>query len=449
MESLTREHYQEKQMVQDTADTRLSEIVHFGTKQCWTTEHLTIRGKSCHENDSNHPMNHAKDEPKNGVLRTSRSSPIGMMGQRSPLEVASLSASTKKKCQSLQNEIKSSKRRSKSDSLVKRCSDILNVKRFPLGKEATFSKEHTSTLENIQTKDEKQSSAKQFGSITSIADMSKVITKYDEAERRYIGTTIELVKKDSRMANSGISVWNQMPKHRLGYPDKKRKINGLSFRGIDTEALCLKLTEAFAVKNLDLQDRCCDSASRENQGQFSTSDEDKLSQTTNKALKELNTKSDRVNKFLADALEANADILGLGVPFRPKSSSKLIKADKKIQHKSLGDNNANDVSLFSNKMHRESQKINITCIHLENEERKAQPNQINNTKKEEICNVCSKARIYHRQQKTLPIPEAPPTTPTSTKALLKKNKQLKESLKGNGVKDSRRRTQTQRENTRE
>ena len=423
--------------------SRLSEIVHSGTKQCWTTEHLTIRGKSCHENDSNHPMNHSKDEPRKVVLPTSRSSPIAMMGQGSPFEAANLSACTKKKCQSSQNERKPSRRRAKSDSLVKRCNDILNVKKFPLGKEATFSKEHKSTLENIVTKEEKQSSAKQLGSITSIADMSKVITKYDEAERRYIGTTIELVKKDSRTVNSGISVWNQMPKHRLGYPDKTRKIDGLSFRGIDTEELCLKLTEAFAVKNLDLQDRCCDSASRENRGHFSTSDEDRLSQTTNKALKELNTKSDRVNKFLADALEANADILGLGVPFRPKSSSKFIKVDKKIQHKSFGDNNASDVSLFSNKMNRETQKINITCIHLKNEECKPQPNQINNIKKEEICSVCSKAKIYHRQQRTLQIPEAPPTTPTSTKALLKKNSQLKERLKGKGVKDSRRRTQTQ------
>lgn len=374
----------------------------------WVARPLQILGRGCNENEAN-PRSKSfngvpsfKNELTDVKVLPSQRPSTTMMGEGVASWKQHPSPSTKKR----------ERRRVKSDSSIDKCSELLNVANLSLAKPKCPDDQQKRAVKNTSSK----GNPKQMG--TAIADMSKIITKYDEAERRYIGTTIELVKKDSKKLSSGISIWNKIPTHRLGYPNEKKQIANKA--RLNLEELDQKLKTTVAVNSCELQDRCSDAKSVPKQIK---KDLTSITHVSNTGLK---ARSERVTKFLTDAFEANADILRLGIPFRSAESKiPLIagncmscgsdEAADKLNSKPLLEFAWQDGKDAQSKPKQDnSKRLNVSCIHFKNEDIQMQGANLN--KKGERCDVCHQSRDRtHKDWQHGKVPQAPPTTPTRQK----------------------------------
>ena len=399
----------------------------------WAAKTLQVFGKGCQESQD-HKRSHSFNESstikdiKATVFQRPRSTTggQGMVAQKT----------------SHQAKKQHDKRRMKSDSSIDKCSELLNVANFPFEKPKN---------EGDPKKPDKhlasKNKSKKSNAGTAIADMSKIITKYDEVERRYIGTTIELVKKDSIKKKSGIAIWNRMPMHRLGYPKDKRQ--PIQRTNIDNEELNQKLKTSVAVKTCDLQDR---------EEDVPCQVEKDVTATNHNLHGGTKARSERVTKFLTDAFEANADILKLGIPFRsaesripsvvgnnsPNAHDPIwIYSSNRLGSRSLDDSGTCDEGNIQNKpKHNDSKKVNIKCIHFGRDNNKFPVNADNLDQTGDRCNMCQQPQIkIHKDLTELKVPQAPPTTPTS-KLNLKKQKRSLHKIGNSEDFASRYRTQT-------
>ena len=270
-----------------------------------------------------------------------------------------------------------------SDPSMNKCNELLTVANLSL-------------VEPMSPNDQKKrirnatsvANYKQLKEATSIADMSKIITKYDEAERRYIGTTIELLKKEQRKFNSGIAIWDKMPAHRLGYPNNRKIVKRPK---IDQEELSHKLKNYVAVKAFDLHDRRCDvqlNAAKDAGAKIV------------KNLGATKARSERAMKFLSDAFEANAGILGLGIPFQ-SADSKIMSEAARCKDQDLvpsdekpGTSTSDGLILYSgteNQLsikHKGLQRVNISCIHFKTDDSTGNVNAVNFEQTGDRCSAC-------------------------------------------------------------
>ena len=329
-------------------------------------------------------------------------------------------------------EHKREKRSLKSDASIRSCSKLLNVANLSLAEPRNHDKQVTKGTVYIPK-------TKKIKDQTAIADMSKIITKYDEAERRYIGTTIELVKKDHKKPSGGRAVWNKMPTHRLGFPNNNRQLAQMP--KIDQEELSHKLKNSVAVSTYELQDRrCC----------MQTMATKEILATTSNSQAGTKARSERVTRFLTEAFEANADILGLGIPFKPAESKVLTmtaRCTANNEDQALSDNKTRSSTssiLYhgteknSNTKLNNLKRIKVSCIHFKPNDGKETAKTVTFEETDERCNLCYQAQTLLPDQK---FPQAPPTTP------IKQSSSKKRTLSFNklGVNDlsvSRFRTQT-------
>lgn len=326
------------------------------------------------------------------------------------------------------------KRRIKSDSLIERHNDLLSATNLSLVKRKWVD-DKKRLYTRVSNKNDRQKSA-----LTAIADMSKIITKYDEAERKYIGTTIELVKKETKTMSTGIAVWNKMPAHRLGCPNDKRR--NQDRMGFDFKELNERLKSHMTVNSCELQCRGSENVSMPGQMKSGTA------RSAGKINRSAKGRSERVTKFLANALEANADILGLGIPYMPVES-KMLPVSTHCH--SEGDGNTpnskkgcGEETNFPQKFdHNESKKINVCCIHFNNNEVKTAEESLNSYQKRDACDLCSH-QLHEKLYKGLQefkLPQAPPTTPILKKLSRKQNKLTYQFEQTEGL-SSRSRTNT-------
>ena len=383
----------------------------------WAVKTLKIYGNGCYEMEEKRRTLSCNEAPK---FESTALNTTWLVSKRSRSTTISreLSASAVKKEQSDRAGLKSAPSTSKFN-------ELLNVANLSL-------------VEPKKPKDQKRCTRNSASVVnyrqlakdtTSIADMSKIITKYDEAERRYIGTTIELLKRDQRKLNSGIVEWDRMPTRRLGYPNNRKLVKRPN---IDQEELSHKLRNYVAVKAYGLHDRRCDVEINavKNAGAAVVNSPDGTK-----------TRSKRVTKFLSEAFEANADILGLGVPFK-SADSKIISVAERCKDQDLllsddkpGARSSNGPVLYNgterqlNIKKKSFQRIKIRCIHFKTDDNTGTVNAVNFEKTGGRCSECQQ---FQEKSHDLKLPKAPPTTPTQRQ----NSKKPKHSFNTLGVSDN-------------
>ena len=417
------------------------------TPNGWMSETLSVLGTKWQDREGNRSSSRHRSRPSSPKPDGEQSGQC--VRQRANTFAAQMNKSPKMphKPNDIAKLPQHSRKRVKSDSNLKGYNALLNVTKYDIKQSAKLLQESLNLKEhNLLEIDHLVALPKKKSvSMTSIADMSKIITKYDEAERRYIGTRIELVKNARRRSLASSSVWSAMPKHRLGQHDKKIRPSKVR-SNIDTDNLCLKLHDNVSITSLPLKSTSAESLSP--RGITEQGGEESLSDSELKRRDAVaNTKSEKVRKFLSEALEANGDILGLGVPFRslniqgsPLTAKNLqqnrrqsaITERKLTEQKGQFNNGPQEVPrktaacvdttssnlvTIGNKdqqrchqhtLKAESQKVNIQCIHFKKEDYKPQvfPPKVS---KEQITPCCHLK--HHRRLKDLQVPQAPPTTP--------------------------------------
>lgn len=425
------------------------------------SETLSVLGTKWQDEEGKKPSSHQTDRsssPKpdveqSGIYARTSANTFAAQMKKSP-KMSQKSHDTGKHQQN-------SRRRIKSDSNLKGYNKLLNVTKYDIKQSAKLLQESLNLKEhNLLEIDHLVAlPKKKASSMTSIADMSKIITKYDEAERRYIGTRIELVKNVRRRSLASSSVWSAMPKHHLGQHDKKIRPSKVS-NNVDANNLSLKLHDNVSITSLKSKStESLSPKSIKGVGEESLSDGE-LKRRDAVA----NTKSERVRKFLSEALEANGDILGLGVPFRSLNiqgsplTTKNVQQSHWLSTKNEGHceehkghfnkspnkspqeiarkpaacaetNPSNLATIGNNSQQRcnqptvktESQKFHIQCIHFKKEDNKPQvlPPRITKEQQRSITPCCQSK--HQRRLKDLQVPQAPPTTPINKNDTTKTN----------------------------
>ena len=420
------------------------------TPNGWMSETLSVLGTKWQDGEGNGSSSCHKNRPSSPKPNLEQSGLC--VRQRANTFAAQMNKSPKisQKPNDAGKPQQHSHKRIKPDFNLKGYNELLSVTKYDIKQSAKLLQESLNLKEhNLLEIDHLVALRKKKStSMTSIADMSKIITKYDEAERRYIGTRIELVKNARRRSLANSSVWSAMPTHHLGQHDRKIRPSKVR-NNIDTNNLCLKLHDNVSITSLPSKSTSAESLSprgiKEQRGEESFSDSEPKKRDA-----VANTKSERVRKFLSEALEANGDILGLGVPFRslniqgsPVTAKNLQQSRRQsaktectsIEHKGqfskspqelprkaatcIDATSSNLATIGNNGQQRchqhtlkaESQKVNIQCIHFKKEDCKPQvlPPRIGKEQKRSITPCCH--LNHHRRLKDLQVPQAPPTTP--------------------------------------
>ena len=364
----------------------------------WVTKHLEIPGNLCQEKEDNgrsYSCNERCTFEKTSV-DTSRSV---LKRPKTTVIKGKLSPSTLKKRQHDQRFT------TLDSTTLNKCNGLLSVANLSL-EDLKRRNDQMRVVRNVAS----STITKKVKGTTAIADSSKIITKYDEAERRYIGTTIELIKKDHKRLNSGIAIWNKMPFHRLGYPNDKKRTVQMPL--VDQKKQSHELNNSVAVKTYELQDRRFYAQVSNLKRSIAVGMPNSYGVTK--------TRSERVTKFLTDAFQANADILRLGTSPRPgenKTLSEVAKDTSKTSDQgrvkseprptvasTLPDGTYNQIRLKGLKL----RKVKISCIHFQTGDNKSSLKAVSFEQTNGICGACYK---FQSDIKDLKIPQAPPSTP--------------------------------------